>query len=141
MKLKIWIVTLFLLILVTPLAVHAQEIAWNGTHTVQPGETLLRIGLRYGVSVNALATANGIINPNLIFAGQVLRVPSGNVPAPQPGPQPGQPFDVTVPANTNVYEAQSFESRVRYVLPTGTASAVGRSPESAWIWVRSGYGV
>ena len=31
------------------------------THVVQPGENLFRIALSYGVSVDALAAANGII--------------------------------------------------------------------------------
>ncbi len=45
------------------------------THVVQPGENLFRIALRYGVTVDQLARYNGIYNPNLIFAGQVLRIP------------------------------------------------------------------
>lgn len=46
------------------------------THVVQFGENLFRIGLRYGVTVDALARANNLWNPNLIFAGQVLIIPS-----------------------------------------------------------------
>jgi LysM repeat protein len=45
-------------------------------HTVQPGETLRRIAESYGVSVEELAAANQIVNPNLIFAGQVLVIPA-----------------------------------------------------------------
>lgn len=45
------------------------------THVVQRGETAFRIALRYGVTVEALAARNGIVNPNLIFAGQVLVIP------------------------------------------------------------------
>ncbi|GAB4419661.1 MAG: hypothetical protein Kow00106_15940 [Anaerolineae bacterium] len=45
------------------------------THVVQAGENLFRIALRYGVTVDQLARYNGIYNPNLIFAGQVLRIP------------------------------------------------------------------
>jgi LysM repeat protein len=44
-------------------------------HVVQPGETLYRIAVRYGVDMYALAQVNGIINLNLIFAGQVLIIP------------------------------------------------------------------
>jgi peptidoglycan-N-acetylglucosamine deacetylase len=43
-------------------------------YTVQPGDTLYRISLRFGVSVQSIQTNNGIINPNRIFAGQVLRI-------------------------------------------------------------------
>ncbi|NLX09362.1 MAG: LysM peptidoglycan-binding domain-containing protein [Chloroflexi bacterium] len=44
-------------------------------HVVQPGENLFRISLRYNVTLEALARANGIFNPNLIFVGQVLVIP------------------------------------------------------------------
>ncbi|MEP7289891.1 MAG: LysM peptidoglycan-binding domain-containing protein [Chloroflexota bacterium] len=46
-----------------------------GTHVVQPGENLFRISLRYNVTLDALMRANGISNPNLVFVGQVLRIP------------------------------------------------------------------
>lgn len=47
----------------------------GGTHVVQPGENLYRIGLRYGCSVEQMAAANGIVNPARIAVGQVLQVP------------------------------------------------------------------
>jgi LysM repeat protein len=49
--------------------------ACPSTHTVQPGENLFRIGLRYGIPYQQLATANGIANPSSIQAGQVLSIP------------------------------------------------------------------
>src|SRR6266850_1522963 len=58
------------------------------TYVVQPGDNLFRISLRYGVTFAALAQANGIVNVNLIFVGQVLRI-SGAPVGPTPGP--GQP--------------------------------------------------
>jgi LysM repeat protein len=45
------------------------------THVVQPGETLFSIALRYGVTVEAIALANNLPNPNLIHAGQILIIP------------------------------------------------------------------
>jgi len=56
-------------------------------HTVQAGETLSDIAARFGVSVGALARANGIPNPNLIVAGTSISVPGaamGAAPAPTP---------------------------------------------------------
>ena len=41
-------------------------------HIVQWGENLFRIALRYGTTVEAIAIANGIANPNRIYAGQRL---------------------------------------------------------------------
>ena len=46
------------------------------THVVSSGETLSGIAARYGTSVTALAAANKLADPNLIVAGQRLRVPA-----------------------------------------------------------------
>jgi LysM repeat protein len=46
-----------------------------GTHTVAAGETLYSIARRYGVSAEAIATANGLANPNQLFVGQVIYLP------------------------------------------------------------------
>lgn len=46
------------------------------THRVVVGETLARIAARYGTTVQALVAANNIANPSLIYAGQVLTIPS-----------------------------------------------------------------
>jgi murein DD-endopeptidase MepM/ murein hydrolase activator NlpD len=45
-------------------------------HTVQPGETLSAIALRYGVSATTLAIANGFSSAARIFPGMVLSIPS-----------------------------------------------------------------
>ncbi len=70
--------------------------ATSTTHLVQPGEILSRIALRYGVSVQSIAQANGIYNPSLIYYGQTLTIPaaSGSMaanPAPAPAPAPAAP--------------------------------------------------
>jgi LysM repeat protein len=49
------------------------------THTVQTGENLFRIALRYGTTYQALAQANGIANPSRITAGTVLTIPGENL--------------------------------------------------------------
>ena len=45
------------------------------THTVQPGDNLYNIAFRYNTTVAAIADANDIANPNLIFVGEVLTIP------------------------------------------------------------------
>ena len=45
------------------------------THTVKKGETLSKIASRYGVTLNALKSANGLTNDN-IRAGQKLKIPA-----------------------------------------------------------------
>jgi LysM repeat protein len=57
-------------------------------HVVQPGETLTRIALRYGVSMWAIARANGIYNLNHIWVGQRLLIPTAS-PPPTPPPTDG----------------------------------------------------
>jgi LysM repeat protein len=46
----------------------------GGVHVVGYGETLYSIARRYGTTASALAAANGLSNPNLIYVGQRLRV-------------------------------------------------------------------
>ena len=47
-------------------------------YVVQPGDTLWTIARRFGVSVEALAVANGIQNPDSVIlqVGQTLKVPA-----------------------------------------------------------------
>ncbi|MFB5357641.1 LysM peptidoglycan-binding domain-containing protein [Enterococcus hirae] len=44
------------------------------THVVQYGETLSSIATKYRTTYQALASLNGLSNPNMIYAGQVLKV-------------------------------------------------------------------
>ena len=50
------------------------------THTVQAGENLYRISLRYGVNLDELIAANNITDRSRIFRGQVLTIPGLTVP-------------------------------------------------------------
>jgi rare lipoprotein A len=45
----------------------------GGTYVVQSGDTLSGIAAELGTSVEDLAAANGIANPDLLYAGQRLR--------------------------------------------------------------------
>ena len=56
-------------------------------YKVAAGDTLSEIAERHGMTVEELAHANGIVNPDLVLSGQVLVVPGaadgrGAVPAP-----------------------------------------------------------
>jgi LysM repeat protein len=60
----------------------------GASYTVRPGDTLSAIGARFGVSYQSIAAANGLTNPNLIYAGQRLVIPGrGATPTPAPPPQ------------------------------------------------------
>ena len=47
---------------------------WPVTYKIKPGDTLSGIAAMYGTNWKHLAAINGIQNPNLIYAGQVLTV-------------------------------------------------------------------
>lgn len=47
-------------------------------YTVVSGDTLSGIAARYGTTYQVLASYNGIANPNLIYAGQKIRIPNGS---------------------------------------------------------------
>jgi LysM repeat protein len=49
--------------------------AGQTVYVVAQGDRLFRIALKFGVSVSALAAANGITNFNLIYPGQQLIIP------------------------------------------------------------------
>jgi LysM repeat protein len=65
------------------------------TYTVQPGDTMWGIALRHGVPLTTLIDANPhIVNPRVIFPGQVINIPDPAEPIPITGPgqyivQPG----------------------------------------------------
>ena len=88
---RIWLISIaaFLLFSMLPQSVTAASLQLNvspqttsyTTHIVQAGESLSRIAARYGVTLQALVTANNIANPNQIFVGQSLRIPTTGQPA------------------------------------------------------------
>ena len=76
-------------LLAVPAMVAAQGEGGQVKHTVQPGENLYRIALQYGTTVEAIAQANGITNPNLIYVGQQLIIPQATTtPVPTATPVP-----------------------------------------------------
>ena len=44
------------------------------TYTVQSGDTLSEIAVRFGTTVSDICIVNGITNPNIIYVGQVLKL-------------------------------------------------------------------
>ncbi len=68
---------ILVLVLLAQLALTSVSSASGGScvHIVQCGDTLFSIARRFGTTVSAIAQANGICNPNLIFVGQRLIIP------------------------------------------------------------------
>jgi LysM repeat protein len=62
----------------------------GGTYVVQRGDTLKKIAARYGITWQVLWQLNPqIINPNVIYVGQVLIVPGGDTGGQPPVPPTG----------------------------------------------------
>ncbi|WP_442598018.1 SafA/ExsA family spore coat assembly protein [Neobacillus sp. D3-1R] len=72
-KKHIWIVFALMVSLFTvPSISHAQQ-----TYTVQPGDSLWKIAVRYQVGISELIAANKQFpNPNLIYPGQKVNIPN-----------------------------------------------------------------
>lgn len=62
--------------------------ACQTSHTVQRGESLSAIGLRYNVLWTSIAQANNLSNPNRIYVGQKLCIPSSSNQPPPTTPPP-----------------------------------------------------
>jgi LysM repeat protein len=65
-----------LVVLLTQVAWAAPPQAWPFIHIVQRGQNLSSIARMYGTTVAAIVQANGIPNPNRIYAGQRLVIPA-----------------------------------------------------------------
>jgi murein DD-endopeptidase MepM/ murein hydrolase activator NlpD len=68
------LLTSLLLALFIPWPAQAQ--GGEASYTVQVGDTLTQIALKYNLSVAQLAAFNGLANPDLILAGQKLDIPT-----------------------------------------------------------------
>jgi LysM repeat protein len=89
------------------------------THTVGLGETLSEIAESYGIALDELMALNGIDDPNAIYAGQVLVLPSEHAaPAPEIVVDPVQP----TPDAETTHVVQPGDTL------TGIAAAYGLDP-------------
>jgi LysM repeat protein len=56
-------------------AAPAPAVDAQGAYTIQPGDTLSGIAVRFGVSISDLANANGIVSLSQIYSGAKLTIP------------------------------------------------------------------
>ncbi len=123
-------------------------------HVVRPGETLWRIARRYGVTVEAIARANGIPDPTRIRAGQRLFIPGGR-PEEGPSPRPRAGEEGGVPGGTwrwpvdgpvtSVFGAPRAHGRrghtgIDIAAPAGTAVRAARAGRVAFAGRKGSYG-
>jgi hypothetical protein len=71
---------------------HAGGVIQGNVYTVAFGDTAFSVSRRFGLTVDQLAAANGLTNPNRIYGGQTLIIPGMGSCPPSPPPPPGRPF-------------------------------------------------
>ncbi len=126
-----------------------------GFHTVQRGDTLIRIALDNGQNWRDVARWNNLDNPSLIEVGEVLRVvpPQGDgvvarpitaggaVPAPLGTARPAAPGALPPAGSVAVSPAAIAASPSTSTAPSNASSAASApagEDEVAWIWPARG---
>lgn len=115
----------------------AENAGKPGYYTVKPGDTLVRIALESGQNWRDVARWNNLDNPNVLEAGQVLRI----VPPVAGGPVVAQPIAPPASASSAPLPPASGASAPR---PTASAPATAPQPaapaedEIAWSWPTPG---
>ncbi|MBF7095562.1 LysM peptidoglycan-binding domain-containing protein [Alkalibacter mobilis] len=85
------------------------------TYVVKSGDTLSSIAQKYGVTIQAIATANNISNVNYIYVGQTLIIPTGSV-SPTPDPAPVTTINYTVKSGDTLWAiAQKYNVTVQSI--------------------------
>jgi LysM repeat protein len=49
------------------------------TYIIQSGDTLWTISIKYGITVEDIVRLNNLVNPDLVFAGQVIQIPGNRL--------------------------------------------------------------
>jgi LysM repeat protein len=97
---------IFSLVISLALVAMTLPVYADTTYVVKAGDSLSKIAAQFGVSVQAIVTANGITNPNLIWVGENLIIPA-------PGTTPSAPA-ASVPASgltiQTTYRVQSGDT-------------------------------
>jgi len=92
-------------------------------YTVKHGDTLWDIGRRYGVSYQSIAKANHIQNPDLIYPGQVFKIPNA------------KPSGARTSSSSSANGHSSFQAA-----PSTSPSATSGTPGKDGSWSPNGSG-
>lgn len=110
----------------------APQPTYGGTYTVQWGDTLAIIAQKTGTSVAALLAVNPqITNPSLIYAGQVIYLPSG-----VSAPPPSYPTQTPAPSNESFRIVKITYEGGLYIrnAPGGTNILSSAMPGTYWYY-------
>jgi LysM repeat protein len=115
-----------LLLTVAPVTVASAASGLPAWHTVVRGETLSSIGRLYNISPWTIATANHLVNPNLIYVGQALYIPAG---ASYPGPSVCGSYYIVQRGDT------LFRIGMAYGVSAWSIASANRIYNMNYIWV------
>ncbi len=100
-------------------------------YTVQAGDTLLDIAIRFGATVDELVALNGLANPDSLFVGQVIALPSpdgAEAEADAEAEEPAAPADDAAGGGDS--EAVADPADVPDAPPEVTETGEGTSPDT-----------
>ena len=122
----------------------AENAGKPGYYTVQPGDTLIRIGLEHGQSWKDIARWSNLSNPDVIEVGQVVRVAPPGVDVSAQGARPVASTTVqavTLPpagASTSAQTTTQAQPAAVAKPAATTAAASGDASGLGFIWPASG---
>jgi LysM repeat protein len=89
-------------------------------YVVRSGDTLFRIAVRFGTTVRALAEANNITNPSLIYAGRTLVIPGVSATPTATAVPTIVPTNTPVPEPTTAYVVRRGDTLYRIAINNRT---------------------
>ena len=125
---------LAVLIALVSIAPAAAQSAAPTVYVVQPGDTLFSIARRFNVSATELAQFNGLINPNLIFVGQSIKIPASNRAA-APSATPGQTATTAYRIHVVQPGENLFRISLKYGVGVGSIAAANDLGSTTLIFV------
>lgn len=103
--------------LVVPASASTSSTVGSVVYIVQRGDTLRTIAARHGTTASYLASLNRLPNPNFIWVGQALKVPSSGSTSPP---------EEQGPTTVHVVQRGEFLARIAWKYGT-TSSAIARA--------------
>ncbi len=107
-------------------------------YRINPGDTIAEIARAHNIPQSTLIAANHISDPNIIFVGQVLQVPSGSIEAPTAAPKTASinplstsTVEPAAPAIASIQGIGSMQSSEVVTVPTVPTSSVAEQPTTA----------
>jgi LysM repeat protein len=98
------------------------------TYTVQPGDTLGQIAVRFNTTYQAIALLNNIPNPDIIFPGQVLTIRRGSTPTATPTPTRQATAAPTLAGATATTVPTTLPASTSTMAPTAVPPTATRQP-------------